>query len=260
MLFDRDAFNAALATEHIGRHFVYLESTPTTMEDARRAAGSGAAHGTLVLAEEQTAGRGRRGRSFQSPPGENLYFTLILRLPPETVPAVPIAVPLAVVEPIRQLGLEALIKWPNDIWVGERKVCGMLVDAESNAEGAVVFPGIGINVNGDPTANPELADIATSIRNELGKPVDREPLLAAICSELERLLREPVERLLPAYEQRSLVLGRRVTVSEPGGQHFSGTALRLDTTGSLVVAMDSGEERLVHAADVSVRPARLSDS
>lgn len=260
MLFDRHVFSATLSTEHIGRHLTYFETTPTTMEDARRAAESGAPHGTVVLAEEQTAGRGRRGRSFHSPPGENLYFTLILRLPPETVPVVPIAVPLAVVEPIRSLGLEALIKWPNDIWVGDGKVCGMLIDAESNAEGAVVFPGIGINVNGDPTANPELANIATSIRNELGRPVEREPLLAAICNELERLLGEPPDRLLPAYERRSLVLGRQVTVSEPGGTQFTGTALRLDTTGSLVVATDSGEERLVHAADVSVRPAELPDS
>lgn len=253
--FDFGAFETALTTVAIGRHLVYLESTPSTMEDARAAADAGAVDGSLFLAEEQTAGRGRRGRSFASPPGENLYFTLVLRLAPEQMPAVPLAVPLAVVEPVRRLGLDALIKWPNDIWVGQRKLSGMLIDAESNAGGALVYPGIGINVNGDPTSNPELANIATSIRNELGHHVRRELLLAGICNQLEALLDEPLPQLLARYEPRSLVLGREVTVSEPGSQQYTARAIRLDETGSLVVVLTTGEERTVYAADVSVRPA-----
>ncbi len=255
MHFDSIAFEAALTTASVGRHLVYLESTSSTMEDARAAADTGSPHGTLVLAEEQTAGRGRRGRSFSSPPGENLYFTIVLRLAARQAPLVPIAVPLAVVEPCRRLGLDARIKWPNDIWVGDRKLSGMLIDAESTTDGVVAFPGIGINVNGNPALNPELANIATSVRNELGQPVVREQLLADICNELERLLAQTVDALLSAYEKHSLVLGREVTISEPGQATFTAHAVRLDATGSLVVRLESGEERVVHAADVSVRPA-----
>lgn len=255
MHFDSSPFEAALTTKLLGRRFVHLESTPSTMEDARAAADAGSPHGTLILAEEQTAGRGRRGRSFLSPPGENLYFTFVLRLAARQAPLVPIAVPLAVVEPCRRLSLDARVKWPNDIWVGDRKLSGMLIDAESSADGVVAFPGIGINVNGDPGLNPELANIATSVRTELGHPVVREHLLAEICNELERRLDQPVEDLLLAYTEHSLVLGREIAVSEPGRATFTALAVRLDATGSLVVRLESGEERVVQAADVSVRPA-----
>ena len=139
------------------------------MTIARREAEEGAAHGTVVLAEEQTAGRGRKGRSFFSPAGENLYVTFILRCEPAIHRRLPVIIPVAVCEAIRDEGVDALIKWPNDIWVGQRKMAGMLIDAEIGSDGPIAFPGIGINVNGDPTINPDLRDIATSLRREVGR-------------------------------------------------------------------------------------------
>ncbi len=253
-LFNAARFEAALQTADIGRTLVYRTTVETTMTVARDAAASGAAHGTLILAEEQTAGRGRRGRGFHSPPGENLYFTLVLRLAVESHRRFPLLVPLAVCEAVRGLGLEARIKWPNDIWVGERKVSGMLIDAEAGPAGLVAFPGIGINVNGDPTVIAELRETATSIRRELGGPTDREALLAAICNALEAAIALPPAEAAARYRVLSMILGRRVVISPTAGPPYDARAESIADDGTLLVVRDSGERLDVHAADVSVRP------
>jgi BirA family biotin operon repressor/biotin-[acetyl-CoA-carboxylase] ligase len=253
--FSAPAFHEALTTRAIGRSFLYRTSTPTTMVLARREAEEGAPHGTLVLAEEQTAGRGRRGRSFYSPPGENLYFTLVLRQGMEAHRRLPVAVPLAVCAACAAEGVEARIKWPNDIWVGERKLSGILIDAEVGGAEAIAFPGIGVNVNGDPTLNPELRDIATSLRRELGRPVERERLLARICNELELALGMPEPELIARYRAVSIVLGRRVAVAPAGKTLFEAVAEAIAEDGSLVVRHDDGTAETVRAADVTVRPA-----
>lgn len=252
--FDARAFQQALGTRALGRFLVYREECESTMPLARREADEGAPHGTLVLAESQTGGRGRRGRSFHSPAGANLYFTLVLRLSAEQQRTLTVALPLAVCEAIAAEGIDARIKWPNDIWVGERKLCGMLIDAEAGPSGLLAFPGIGINVNGDPTVVPELAAIATGIRRELGRVVAREPLLARICDGLERALDEPFATLLPRYRERSLVLAREITVAPAIGEPFDGLAVDLNDDGSLVVRKADGAHETVTAADVSVRP------
>jgi len=254
-VFSAPDFHAALTTRSIGRYLLYRPQTETTMILARREAEEGGPDGTIALAEEQTAGRGRRGRSFYSPPGENLYFTMVLRLPLDVHRRLPVAVPLAVAAACAQEGVEARIKWPNDIWVGERKLSGMLIDAELTGNGAIAFPGIGVNVNGDPTLNPELRDIATSLRRELGRTVQRELLLARICNGLEETLALPERELLDAYRKLSMVLGRRVTVSPAQGRGFEAVADSIREDGSLVVRRADGTVETVTAADVSLRPA-----
>ncbi|MEX2081557.1 MAG: biotin--[acetyl-CoA-carboxylase] ligase [Dehalococcoidia bacterium] len=250
-MFDARSFQQSLATEHIGRFIVYRPTTETTMVLARREADEGAPHGTLVLAEEQTAGRGRRGRSFYSPPGENLYFTLVLRLPPERARCLPVAVPVAVALACREAGVDARIKWPNDVWVGDRKLAGMLIDAEGAGGGTVVMPGIGINVNGDPTLNPELREIATSLKRELARPVHRESLLASICNGLEAASAAPA-LALETYRSLSMVLGREVRLSGPEGEREA-LALDLADDGGLVIEC-AGVRSTVYAADVTLRP------
>jgi BirA family biotin operon repressor/biotin-[acetyl-CoA-carboxylase] ligase len=253
--FDAARFQAELATTAIGRFLSYRTSVDSTMVLARREADEGAPHGTLVLAEEQTAGRGRRGRGFHSPAGENLYFTLILRVEPPNQGRLPVAVPLAVCRGIRAEGVDARIKWPNDIWVGKRKLSGMLIDAESGADGFVAFPGIGINVNGDPTLIGELKDTATSLRRERGHPVLREALLARICNELEAAMAMPSDALVAAYRESSMVLGCDVVVSPAVGQPYEAWAKEIADDGSLVVVRRDGGAETVTAADVSLRPA-----
>lgn len=247
-------FQQLLTTEAVGRFLVYRLSTETTMTVARREADDGAPHGTLVLAEEQTAGRGRRGRSFASPAGENLYFTLVLRVPLDVHARLPIILPVAICSAVRHDGLDARIKWPNDVWVGDRKLSGLLIDAELRPDGPLAMPGIGINVNGDPTTVPELAQTATSIRRELGYPVIREALLARICNELERLLAEPVDTLLAHYTDFSLVLGRDIVVTPANSEPYTATAESIASDGSLVVIRATGDREALTAADVSLRP------
>jgi BirA family biotin operon repressor/biotin-[acetyl-CoA-carboxylase] ligase len=250
--FDQLAFESALAARAIGRNFVYRREIDTTMELARDLAAKGAPHGALVLAERQTAGRGRRGRSFHSPDAENLYFTLVLRMEPERLP---VALPVAVCRACAAEGVGARIKWPNDIWIGERKVAGMLIDAESAPEGSLALAGIGINVNGDPTLVPELREIATSLSRELKRPVPRELLLARICNEIEEMLAMGEGELIEAYRGLSLVLGRRVVLAFPSGETSEATATGIAADGSLTVRYDDGTSEAVNAADVSLRPA-----
>jgi len=253
--FDLALFRTSLRTVAVGRNLVHLPSTTSTMDDAREAAAAGCASGTLILAEYQSRGRGRRGRSFYAPDAANLYFTLVLRPSRSAVRSMPLAVPLAVCESLNSLGLDAGIKWPNDIWVSGRKIAGMLIDAESGMAGTTVYPGIGVNVNGDPTVEPALAAIASSVARELRRPVAREPLLAEMCNRLEAAIETPFEELLPRYRQRSLVIGRDVLVTPPSAEPFVASALDIAPDGDLLVRLESGEVRSVIAADVSVRPA-----
>jgi len=253
--FDPVAFQSALDTTYVGRFLLYRHETETTMTLARREADEGAPSGTLVLAEHQTAGRGRRGRSFFSPGSSNLYFTLVLRCTPEQQRRLPVAVPLAVCRACRAIGVDALIKWPNDIWAGSRKVSGMLIDAEQSAAGAVAFPGIGINVNGDPAVQPELAAIATSLARELGGEVAREQLLASICNQLEAAIDTDDDTLVEEYRKVSLVLGRPVTITPAGGDPFEAVASEIAGDGSLVVRRPDGATETVKAAEVSLRPS-----
>jgi BirA family transcriptional regulator, biotin operon repressor / biotin---[acetyl-CoA-carboxylase] ligase len=130
----------------------------------------------------------------------------------------------------------------------------MLIDAEMTADGALAMPGIGINVNGDPTRNPELTAIATSVARELGRPVERERLLARVCNELEVVMELPPQDLLLRYRAMSIVLGRRVVVRPAVGDYYEATALEVADDGSLVVVRDNGASEQVNAADVSLRP------
>ena len=232
-------------------HFVGLEHRDAETIEADE----GAPHGTLVLAEEQLAGRGRRGRGFVSRPEGNLFFTLVLRLGLADHHRLPLAVPLAVAEACRAEGVPALVKWPNDTWVDGLKVSGMLIDAELGESDAIALPGIGINVNGDPSdSSPELVGVATSLRKLLGREVDREQLLARLCNALEVNLGQPAGELVARYRALSLIVGKRVLVSPVAGSPFEGTAEAVDEDGSLLVRRQSGKREVVTAADVSLRP------
>lgn len=251
---DLTKFHASLTTSELGRNVVYEATTPSTMDGARKEASGGAPHGTMVFAEEQTAGRGRRGRSFYSPANQNLYFTFVLRLPLAVHRRLPVILPLAVARAIRERGLDAQIKWPNDIWIDGRKVCGMLIDGELTANGGLAFPGIGINVNGDPNENAELAGAATSLALELGHETSREELLAAVCNHLERLLPVAQPELVAEYRELSCTLGRDVTVAPVGGDRYEAKALSISEDGELMVRRGDGLVVAVNAADVSIRP------
>ena len=245
-----------LQTRWAGRQIVYLPSVDSTNRRARQLAAEGAPHGTLVIADEQTAGRGRRGRGWISPAGEGVVMSLILRPQshPSEVARLSMQTALAVALSIAQTtGLDARIKWPNDIVCGGRKVCGMLLEMNADEQAVHdVVAGIGINVHQTQFA-PEIAQTASSLDLLSGKRVCRAALVRAFLEAFERAEALAAQgALMDAYRARSATLGQRVQVIAPAGS-FTGTALEVTDSGSLIVEDEEGQRREVLAADVSVR-------
>ena len=224
----------------------WFDSVPSTMDVAAALVATGAAHGVVVAAHQQTAGRGRRGTTWESPPGAGLYFSFIAK--PSAASALPL-ITLAAGVGVREgvavaTGLAADLKWPNDLVVDRRKLAGIL--AEGHAIGtphqAVV---IGVGVNLHPAAYPpEVSARATSLEGELGRPVDRDAVLDAIVRALWRRLATLDERpddILQAWRAAApSAVGTRV---EWGGRH--GTTIGVDETGALLVNTSTGIERII---------------
>ncbi|HUN31180.1 MAG TPA: biotin--[acetyl-CoA-carboxylase] ligase [Trebonia sp.] len=240
-----------------------VPQTGSTNTDLLDWAGRGLHEGVVLVAEEQTAGRGRMGRSWVSPPGAALTFSVLLR--PEALPAarrpwLPLVAGVGTVTSIRMLtGLEAELKWPNDVLIGGRKVAGILAEAAGNA----VVVGIGINVS---TTSEELPTgpgglSPTSLLAE-GVPVGRDLLLIEILRSLgqwyKTLVAEPDPQrigLLAQYHKLSATVGRDVRVELPGGQAISGLASGIDADGQLLVEADGGMYQIAAGDVIHVRLA-----
>lgn len=226
------------------------------MEIARREAEAGAPEGAVAIAEEQTAGRGRMGRSWVSPPGVNLHLTVILRPTLDQLRFLAVIAPLAVCHAIEETtALLPRIKWPNDVLIDGRKVCGVLPESEL-ADDEVLFAlvGAGINVNLDATAYPEIREIATSLRAELGHEVSREEVLAATLNHLETLYQalRRGEVVSTGWKQRLDTLGKPVRVQATGGVE-EGVAVDADSDGALILRRDDRSHVRVEAGEVTLR-------
>jgi len=202
--------------------------------------------GTVAVADEQTAGRGRHGRTWSAKPGSALLVSVLLRpqLPADRVHLVTLAAAVAATDALRAAGIAARVKWPNDVVVGDRKIAGIL--AEGDGAGKVVV-GMGLNVRADAFP-PELADLATAADVHATSPVDRRELLVewlvALDSQLDR-----IDGVVAAAAERSATLGRPVRVELAHEQLF-GVASRLTDEGFLVIGTDNGQEHTVTAGDV----------
>ncbi len=230
---------------------IYLERCGSTQDAARELAERGVAEGAVVVAEVQEAGRGRLGRSWHSAAG-GIYATVVLRPPPRALRALSLAASVAVARVLGLLGLDAKVKWPNDVQVSGRKVCGVLVEAAAEPGGAVyALVGIGLNVNNE--LPPELAGAAATLRGLLGKPVPRLPLFLKLLEELgdvyARVREGRWSEVLREWRGRSSTLGRIVRVETPEGA-FTGLAVDVSEDGALLVRLESGELREFHAGDV----------
>jgi BirA family biotin operon repressor/biotin-[acetyl-CoA-carboxylase] ligase len=224
------------------------------MERSRALASDGAPRGTLVLAEEQLQGRGRLGRRWVSPAGVNLYFSVVLRPTADRLPALAMILPLAVVDGIRAASdLECALKWPNDVQVGGRKLAGVLIETElTGQEPQLAIAGAGINVNYDPSSDPEIAATATSVTREIGRPQERELLLAECMNALERWHEAPIADVKAAWRSCLTTLGQRVRVTY-GDVVDDGIAEDVADDGSLVLLRDDGSRLTLPAGDVSLR-------
>lgn len=245
-----------LTTSVLGRRLVYFTSTSSTQDIARREAEEGAPEGTVVIAEEQTAGRGRLGRSWVSPAGNNLYLTLLLRPDLPRLRVLGMAAPLAAVRAVKTLtGLEPVLKWPNDVLLSGRKLAGVLIDSElSGGDVQYALAGVGVNVNLDIEETPEVSSIATSIKREFGRAVSREDVLTALLNEFEALyLSATPSGIRLAWRDRLETLGRQVTVTFRGSSH-EGVAEDITSEGSLVLRRSDGSKLVIEAGEVTLRP------
>jgi BirA family biotin operon repressor/biotin-[acetyl-CoA-carboxylase] ligase len=252
-----------LATHWLGRRIHYFDAIDSTNRVALELARDGAEHGVAVIAEAQSAGRGRLGRSFHSPAYENLYTSIVLRpdLEIAEAPAWILAAAVAVSDAVAtSLGDDAAveIKWPNDVLLAGRKTSGILM--ELGAEAARVeylVLGIGVNLNVDRETFPdEFRELATSLASHGGRKIDRIAFTRQLYTSLEGVLDACAEGGFEAvrsrFDERFRMRGRRIMVSQMDGRESSGTAVGIDGDGALRLRTDDGEERRVIAGDVTI--------
>ncbi|GIV61528.1 MAG: biotin--[acetyl-CoA-carboxylase] ligase [Rhodothermaceae bacterium] len=258
-----DAVAPLLRTTRFGRALRGYATVPSTNTLAAGWAAEGAPEGAVVLAEYQTAGRGRLGRTWDARPGQNLMFSTILRptLPPDRLGLITLAASVAVAEAVEAFTapLVPAIKWPNDLLLEGRKCCGMLLEASFEAHPggrAAVILGIGLNVN-QFEFPPALADRATSLLLAGGRPVPRAPLLARLLERLEiryeALLRDGGASIRAAYLERLDGLQQPVTLYLADGSSRTGILEGITETGALRLRTPDGP-RVFHAGDVTTSP------
>lgn len=225
----------------MNRPIYWHKSIGSTMVEAARLAAEGCPSGTVVGADEQTAGQGRFGRHWHSAPGDGLYVSFIVRV--SHLPARTLAAGLAARAAIHETaGIECDLRWPNDLLSRGRKLAGILVNAEPTA----LVIGIGINLN-HQSFPPDLAPIATSLAIECGHPVNRDNLLQALAAEVDDWLpRDPTEVIAEFQRVSSYAWGRRVTADDS----LTGITAGLDPTGFLLLRKDNGEVVRVLAGNV----------
>lgn len=249
-----------LAEPYRQTELVVYPLVDSTNNAAKRLAMDGAAHGTTVLAEQQSGGKGRRGRSFYSPPGNGLYLTVILK-PGRNIQQsmlVTAAAAVAVTRSLHRLkGIESQIKWVNDVYLNGKKICGILAEAVTNLEdGAIDYlvVGVGVNLSTPPAGYPEeLRGKISSVQAETGVLLSRNQLAGEIISQLLTLSAQADgSGFLEEYRSRSCVLGREINVFSPAGE-FHGTALDITPEGHLTVRLDNGGLTVLASGEITIR-------
>lgn len=255
-----EEIQSILKTRWAAREICYLKTVDSTNRYAKKKAEEGAPHGALVVAEEQTQGKGRMGRNWSDPAGQNIAMTLILRpaIQPQSASMVTLVAGLSVARALKTLcGLDVKIKWPNDVVAGGRKLCGILSEMSAEMSGIhYLVIGIGINVNTEHFPE-ELRDKATSLYLETGEKMQRARIIAACMEYFEEdfslfektmdlsLLKDQYEALLINKDEKVKVLERDAS--------YVGIAKGIDREGELLVEKEDGSLTRVYAGEVSVR-------
>jgi BirA family biotin operon repressor/biotin-[acetyl-CoA-carboxylase] ligase len=248
---------AGLGTRFIGQKVIHFPRNGSTMEAAREAARQASAEGTVVIAEEQTAGKGRVKRAWLSPRG-SIALSVILYPDISQLPYLIMLASVAVARSIEAVaGLETKLKWPNDVLIKNRKVCGILIENELKGDRvAWAIIGIGINVNIRMRDFPEIADTATSLYDELGKELSRVEIIRCLLVELERLYLSlgDGEDIYQEWRDRLITLGKRVQVIS-GEEILEGVTETVSKDGSLLLRHKNGNLSHIVAGDVTLRDA-----
>lgn len=262
VILSKTAIESYIDTTQIGKNIVFHKETGSTNIDAKALAEKGEPSGTLVVADMQTAGRGRRGHGWVAPAGKNIYMTLMLcpDCPPDKASALTLVMAIAVYEAVSELISKDCcgIKWPNDVVVNNKKICGILTEMSAEPDCIhYVVTGAGINVNQEDFPQ-EIRETATSLFLETGKLTDRSRLTARVMHFFEQnyaLFEQTwnLERLQDKYNEMLINRNRQVRVLDPKGT-YDGIARGINEKGELIVERgDTGETVLVYAGEVSVR-------
>ena len=250
-----ESISAGLNTKYIGQRIIYFPRLPSTMDTARQEARKGAAEGTVIIAGEQTVGRGRIKRLWLTPPG-NIAMSVVLYPDVALLPYLMMIASLAVVYSIKEVaGLKANIKWPNDILIGGKKVSGILIENEiSGGRTARAIVGIGININLKELEIENTALPATSLEGEIKQTVSKGDLVKHLLAEMERLylLLPDGGSIFSEWRDNLATLGKRVMVTVPEG-NLEGIAESVDESGSLTLRLDDGGYTRIVAGDVILR-------
>ena len=251
---DIPALESALAHRIIGHRIHHYDIIGSTMDEARRLALEGAPEGTVVIAEEQTAGRGRFNRAWVSPRGENLSFSVILTPPANKLPYMNMAATLAIARTVADTAdLQPTIKWPNDVRVGGLKISGILIEtAIENNDAVCAIIGIGVNINFDPSLYAEIADISTSIYRETAQRRNRTPALRTLLEHFDEAYAAVCagKSLTADWAAMLDTLGRAITLRS---QHetVEGIAESVDEQGNLLVRQADGSLYTASAGEVT---------
>lgn len=258
-ILNRTELESVNATEWIGKEIQYFESLDSTNTRAKKLAEEGFGHGTLIVADEQTDGRGRRGRSWEAPKGMSIYMSLILKpqIEPENASMLTLVSAMAAADGIEKVtGLDCQIKWPNDIVIHGKKVCGILTEMSTQIDYInYIVIGIGINVQNE-TFPEEIQEMATSLYLESGKKQNRAAIIEAVWEAFERyyaiyLETQDMHGLVTEYNEKLANMQKQVRVLDPK-EPFEGKAMGITPKGELIV--DTWEARkLVSSGEVSVR-------
>lgn len=249
-----------LKTDTLGRAIHFEESVTSTQKIAHQLAYDGAAEGTLIVAEEQTAGRGRLNRAWHSPMYTGVWMSLILRpnLPPAKAPQLTLLTAVAIAQAIEEVtSLRTDIKWPNDILINKKKTVGILTEMQAEADKInSVIIGMGINVNQELEHFPEeLHSIATSLAIELGKPVNRAELIQMILLKFENLYHRYLEHgfypIKLLWESYAISIGKKIIARTITGT-LEGTAKGITEDGVLMLEDENGHISYIHSADIEI--------
>jgi BirA family biotin operon repressor/biotin-[acetyl-CoA-carboxylase] ligase len=254
-----DDLRRACVTARLGQRIEYFDSIDSTNTAARRLAADGAGEGTVVIAETQTKGRGRLGRSWASPALRNLYLSIVLRPPIAVAEAAQLTLVagVAVAEAIREWAAHAAIKWPNDVVVDGRKLAGILTEMEADDDRVrFVVLGIGVNLNAAAEDFPEeLRDKAYALCAAAGRPIDRTAFAARLLSRLDEryglFLTNGFAAIRPLWETCSCLTGRTVQI-DAAGQRCAGVVTGIGDDGALILRDAGGCDVRVVAGDVTV--------
>lgn len=244
-----------LHTKALGKKIDVFKTIDSTNNFAKSLAQLGAEHGTTVISEVQTQGKGRMGRSFYSPLGMGIYMSVILRpkLSVEHSLLITSCAAVAVAEAIEKVsGVECKIKWVNDIYAGGKKLCGILTEASVNVEqGGLEYAIVGMGINVQNVTFPKnVADIATSIKLETGENISRSLLAAEVLNCLEEKLESITDKsFIEEYRRRSNLMGKRITVTQ-GDNVYEASCTGIDEYGRLLIKLDNGEDRALSSGTI----------